>query len=211
LQQPGIEVLSYHSLTPPPRRPVPGTGAFIGLTTLVAASTLLTTCMIATFGYSSITRHSYGRTLRMPAKDRILSHIIRSMVVTLRSGELRMLTRDNLYPVLMCERSEVKYFSTPSFTCWIGWKAPSTRPITSLNSHFSSHCFTVHICHREEFLPAALAGSGSKSPVPCPNQNIAQMQKPLPSAVAALVEEFKNQICTFFMSSSSPLTPNPLT
>jgi hypothetical protein len=52
----------------------------------------------------------------MPAKDRISSHIIRSMIVTLRSGELRMLTRDNLYPVLMCERSEVKYLSIPSFT-----------------------------------------------------------------------------------------------
>ena len=167
--------------------------------------------MITAFEHSSIRLHSYGRTLRMPAKDRISSHIIRSMIVTLRSGELRMLTRDNLYPVLMCERSEVKSFSTPSFTVGWGRKLPSTPPITSLNSHFSSHCFTVHICYREEVLPAVLAGSGSKSPVPCPNQNIAQMQKSLPSAVAVLVEEFKNQICTFFMSSSSPLTPNPLT
>ena len=99
LQQPDVEVLSYHSLTLPLKRPVLGTGAFIGLTTLAAAGTLLTTSMIAAFGHSSIRRHSYGRTLRMPAKDRISSHIVRSMVV-----------------VLMCERSEVKYFSTPSFT-----------------------------------------------------------------------------------------------
>ena len=194
-----MEVLSCHSLTPPPMRHVLGTEAFIGLP-LPAHCLHIHDRRIWTFIDQAAQSWPH---VANACKDRISSHIIRT-VVTPRSGELRMLTLETICSPYSCERSEVFQYAPVHY-----WRLPSTRPITSLDSHFLSHCCTVHAATRKSFQQFSRAAVAN--PLSHAQTRILLKCKISPFCCRSSVEEFKNQICTFFMSSSSPLTPNPLT
>lgn len=74
--------------------------------------------------------------------------------------------------------------------------------------NFPSHTCTIKCRYAAADNPvwsSSLHGDSSKPSCPPHNQNTTLMRRFPPE------ETFKNQICTFFMSSSSPLTPRPLT